>query len=69
MANKLYPLSYISENIEQFATQMLLSAVDNHVSELEHLQPGYSEQRTEGMVGFNLCFDALSIVCYSHEIP
>eukprot|EP01018_Ginkgo_biloba_P004266 Gb_23976 [translate_table: standard] len=28
VANKLYPLSYISQNIEEFATKMLLSVVD-----------------------------------------
>ncbi|KAH9300844.1 hypothetical protein KI387_012427, partial [Taxus chinensis] len=28
VANKLYPLDYISQNIEQFATKMLLSVVD-----------------------------------------
>eukprot|EP01018_Ginkgo_biloba_P002290 Gb_24672 [translate_table: standard] len=28
VANKLYPLDYISQNIEQFATNMLLSVVD-----------------------------------------
>ncbi|XP_057973385.1 uncharacterized protein LOC131161564 isoform X2 [Malania oleifera] len=49
VANKLYLLSFITENIEQFATSTLLSAVDQHVSEIEVLQAG-SEQRTEGEV-------------------
>ncbi|EXC01150.1 hypothetical protein L484_025526 [Morus notabilis] len=51
VANKLYQLSYISENIEQFATQMLLSAVDNHTSDLEHVQSVSTEQIAEGVVG------------------
>ncbi|PON68287.1 Symplekin/Pta [Parasponia andersonii] len=50
VANKLYQLSYISENIEQFATNMLLSAVNNH-SDSEHLQSGSSEQGAARMVG------------------
>lgn len=54
VANKLFQLNYISENIERFATQMLLSAVDNHTSDSEHLQSGSSEKRTEGMVGFRI---------------
>ncbi|KAL5559889.1 hypothetical protein UlMin_036100 [Ulmus minor] len=51
VANKLYQLNYISENIEQFATQMLLSAVDNHSPGVENLQSDSTEQRAEGMVG------------------
>ncbi|KAK9270973.1 hypothetical protein L1049_026561 [Liquidambar formosana] len=47
VANKLYLLSYISENIEQFATNMLLSAVDQRVSDIEFSQSGSAEQKTE----------------------
>ncbi|KAJ4850650.1 hypothetical protein Tsubulata_037952 [Turnera subulata] len=50
VANKLYQLSYISENIEQFATNMLLSAVNHHASDVELLQSGSTDQR-EGEVG------------------
>lgn len=32
VANKLYPLEYLSQNIEQFATKMLLSVVDEKQS-------------------------------------
>lgn len=51
MANKLYLLSYISENIEQFARNMLLSAIDQNMSSVEQnlLQPGVGEQ-AEGEV-------------------
>lgn len=51
-------MSYVSERIEQFATNMLLSAVDSHTSDSEHLQPESAEQRTEGNVGFQS-----SLVC------
>ncbi|XP_062098821.1 uncharacterized protein LOC133804695 [Humulus lupulus] len=51
VANKLYQLSYVVENIEQFATSMLQSAVDNQSSDLEHLQSGSTEQRATWMVG------------------
>ncbi|XP_024930588.3 uncharacterized protein LOC107421396 isoform X3 [Ziziphus jujuba] len=50
VANKLFQLSYISENIEQFATNMLQS-VHRGVSDVEHLQYGSTEQRAEGEVG------------------
>ncbi|CAI0464167.1 unnamed protein product [Linum tenue] len=50
VANKLYQLSYISENIEQFATSMLLSAVDQQSSDVELSQSASVEQR-EGEVG------------------
>lgn len=51
MANKLYQLSYISETIEQFARNMLLSAIDQTVSGVEQnvSEPGASE-RAEGEV-------------------
>ncbi|KAK2981724.1 hypothetical protein RJ640_005976, partial [Escallonia rubra] len=51
VANKLYIIDYISENIEQFATSMLLSAVDQRVPDIEVSQFGATEQRTEGEVG------------------
>ncbi|KAF3447440.1 hypothetical protein FNV43_RR12626 [Rhamnella rubrinervis] len=50
VANKLFQLSYISDNIEQFATHMLQS-VDSHASDVELLQCGSTEERSEGMVG------------------
>lgn len=50
MANKLYQLSYISDSIEQFARNMLLAAVDQHVSDIELSQSGFSKQRVEGEV-------------------
>lgn len=34
MANKLYPLSSISQQIEDFAKEMLISVTSNDVSEL-----------------------------------
>ncbi|XVF39705.1 hypothetical protein PTKIN_Ptkin01aG0054500 [Pterospermum kingtungense] len=46
VANKLYQLSYISGEIEQFATNMLLSAVDQHAADAE-LQPGSIDERGE----------------------
>ncbi|XP_072056867.1 uncharacterized protein [Arachis hypogaea] len=42
VTNKLYQLSYIAEDVEKFATDTLLSAVDHDVS-----QSGPSEQRPE----------------------
>lgn len=47
VSNKLYSLSYASDIIEQFATSMLLSVVNQQVSESE-LRPAFSsEQRSE----------------------
>uniref|UniRef100_A0A5B6YLP6 Symplekin n=1 Tax=Davidia involucrata TaxID=16924 RepID=A0A5B6YLP6_DAVIN len=51
VANKLYVLNYISESIEQFATNMFLSAVDHRVSDIELSQSGSIEQITEGERG------------------
>ncbi|XXG49019.1 hypothetical protein AAC387_Pa02g3314 [Persea americana] len=51
VANKLYLLSYVSEDIEQFATNMLLSVVDQRVPHVEQTHPNSNEQRTEGNVG------------------
>lgn len=55
VANKLYLLSYISENIQQYATDMLLSAVNQHISDPELSQSGSSDQRLEGEV-LNILF-------------
>ncbi|XP_040998005.1 symplekin-like [Juglans microcarpa x Juglans regia] len=49
VANKLYQLSYISESIEQFAKNMLLAAVDQHISDIELSESG-TEQRVKGEV-------------------
>ncbi|XP_034199379.1 uncharacterized protein LOC117614614 isoform X5 [Prunus dulcis] len=49
VANKLYQLSYISEIIEKFATNMLLSAVEQSPSGTEHAQSGPTGQRAERM--------------------
>ncbi|KAF4358644.1 hypothetical protein G4B88_007894 [Cannabis sativa] len=49
VTNKLYQLSYVVENIEQFATIMLQSVVDNQASDLELLPPESTEQRTATM--------------------
>ncbi|GFY96043.1 hypothetical protein Acr_11g0003490 [Actinidia rufa] len=51
VANKLYVLNYISEDIERFAENMLLSAVDQRVSDIEVSQCEPSEQRTVGERG------------------
>ncbi|GAV57985.1 DUF3453 domain-containing protein/Symplekin_C domain-containing protein [Cephalotus follicularis] len=50
VANKLYQLGYIAENIEQFATKSLLSAVDQQTPDIEVSQTGANEQRAEGEV-------------------
>ncbi|KAF7830074.1 Symplekin isoform A [Senna tora] len=47
VANKLYQLSYISEDVEQFATKMLLAAVDDQISDTGLSQSGPTEQRSE----------------------
>ncbi|XP_043711545.1 uncharacterized protein LOC122660348 [Telopea speciosissima] len=51
VANKLYLLSYVSENIEQFATAEILSVVDQHVPDTDPSTAGSTEQRTEGNLG------------------
>ncbi|CAN6678824.1 unnamed protein product [Malus baccata var. baccata] len=51
VANKLYKLSYLSEMIEKFATNMLMSAVEQSPSGIEHSQSESTGQRVEGMVG------------------
>ncbi|KAE8125934.1 hypothetical protein FH972_020695 [Carpinus fangiana] len=50
VANKLYQLSYISETIEQFATNMLVAAVDQHIPDIELSQSGSTEHRVQGEV-------------------
>ncbi|KAF7817075.1 Symplekin isoform A [Senna tora] len=50
VANKLYQLSYISEDVEQFAKQMLLSAVDHKVLDTGLSQSRPTEQRAEAEV-------------------
>ncbi|KAK5831981.1 hypothetical protein PVK06_015780 [Gossypium arboreum] len=47
VANKLYQLDYISGEIEQFATNMLLSAVDRHAAGAEFLHSGSADERGE----------------------
>lgn len=56
VANKLYKLSYLSEMIEKFATNMLMSAVEQSPSGIEHSQSESTGQRVEGMV---CCFHLL----------
>ncbi|KAM1203928.1 hypothetical protein ACFX2J_019684 [Malus domestica] len=51
VANKLYKLSYLSEMIEKFATNMLMSAVEQSPSGIEHSQSESTGQRVEGTVG------------------
>ncbi|KAM2450170.1 hypothetical protein EV2_020447 [Malus domestica] len=51
VANKLYKLSYLSEMIEKFATNMLMSAVEQSPSGIEHSQSESTGQKVEGMVG------------------
>ncbi|KAL6180206.1 hypothetical protein ACLB2K_046873 [Fragaria x ananassa] len=48
VANKLYQLSYISEVIEKFATDMLLSAVEQPTSGIEHSQSESTGRKTDG---------------------
>lgn len=60
VANKLYQLSYISGEIEQFATNMLLSAVDQHAAGAA-LQPGSIDERGEREVRDSFLFAFLSV--------
>ena len=70
MAAKLYQLSYISDSIEQFARNMLLAAVDQHVSDIELSQSGFSKQRVEGEVYIIYSLDTflLIIFFFLHEL-
>ncbi|XP_072995214.1 uncharacterized protein [Typha latifolia] len=47
VANKLYVLSYASEKIEQFATSMLLSVVDQQHLEADNREAYFREQQPE----------------------
>ncbi|KAK1554735.1 hypothetical protein Q3G72_016562 [Acer saccharum] len=51
VSNKLYQLSYISESIEQYAKNMMLSAVDHHLSDVEYSQSGCADQIAGREVG------------------
>ena len=64
MANKLYQLSYISDSIEQFARNMLLAAVDQHVSDIELSQYGISKQRVEGEVYIIYSLDTFLLIIF-----
>lgn len=46
VSNKLYVVGDISDNIEQYAKNMFLSAVDQHVTDAEYSQSGTLVQRT-----------------------
>ncbi|KAL0392177.1 UNVERIFIED_CONTAM: Symplekin [Sesamum radiatum] len=50
VSNKLYAISYLSENIEQFATDMFLSAIDQRFSDSVVSQSADSEKRVGGQV-------------------
>ncbi|KAL2340050.1 hypothetical protein Fmac_007990 [Flemingia macrophylla] len=50
VTNKLFQLNYIAGDVEKFATEMLLSAVDHEVSDTSLLQSGPTEQRAEAEV-------------------
>lgn len=50
MSNKLYAVSYISESIEKFATNMFLSAVDQHSSDSLLSESADSDRRNGGQV-------------------
>lgn len=50
VSNKLYQLSYITEIIEQYATNMILSAVDQHSSNAENAKSESTDLRAEGEV-------------------
>ena len=64
MAAKLYQLSYISDSIEQFARNMLLAAVDQHVSDIELSQSGFSKQRVEGEVYIIYSLDTFLLIIF-----
>nr|KYP56525.1 Symplekin [Cajanus cajan] len=50
VTNKLFQLSYVSGDVEKFATEMLLSAVHHEVSDTGLLQSAPTEQRAEAEV-------------------
>ncbi|KAL6012750.1 hypothetical protein ACLOJK_003239 [Asimina triloba] len=51
VANKLYPLSFVAENIEQFATNMLLSVVDQQAPDVDKTRACSIELGSETSVG------------------
>ncbi|KAL8145384.1 hypothetical protein AgCh_003528 [Apium graveolens] len=51
VTNKLYVINYISEDIEKFATNMLLSTMDRNTSDNMLSQSGDTVQRTERELG------------------
>lgn len=51
VANKLYVISFISEKVEDFATNKLLSAVNRPVSDVDLSVSVPNERRTEGQMG------------------
>lgn len=53
VTNKLYVINYISEDIEKFATNMLLSTMDQNVSDNMLSQSEDTVQRTERELGSN----------------
>jgi symplekin len=62
VANKLYQLSYISETIEQFATNMLVAAVDQHIPDIELSQSGSTEHRVQGEVSSSYSFNTFPLL-------
>ncbi|KAI3987574.1 hypothetical protein MKX01_021486 [Papaver californicum] len=51
VANKLYRLSYASEEVEEYATNMLLSVIDQRIPDTEPSQVGFTESNPEENVG------------------
>ncbi|XP_039023545.1 uncharacterized protein LOC120156222 isoform X2 [Hibiscus syriacus] len=51
VANKLYQLNYITGEIEKFATNMMLCAVDQRAAGAEFMQSGSIDERVEREVG------------------
>ncbi|CAJ1973959.1 unnamed protein product [Sphenostylis stenocarpa] len=61
VTNKLFQLSYISGDVEKFATKMLFSAVEHEVSDTGLLQSGPTEPRAEAEVeGHEICTTQVS---------
>ncbi|XP_026428427.1 uncharacterized protein LOC113324320 isoform X2 [Papaver somniferum] len=51
VANKLYRLSYASEKVEEFATNMLLSVIDQRIPDTASSQVGVTESNPDENVG------------------
>ncbi|KAI3860400.1 hypothetical protein MKX03_018196 [Papaver bracteatum] len=51
VANKLYRLSYASEKVEEYATNMLLSVIDQRIPDTESSQVGVTESNPDENVG------------------